>query len=367
MTKRNRFIDIAKGISIILVLFNHYEWSKDSLLNTHLYYWLITLAVPVFMLGTGYVSAASFERKGISLAEAKRKEQIIPKIKRYTIPFLWFYIAETILTYISVKAGFLQYISTLNFPYSGGYANKSMTLSGSITYFFAGGRGQHGTYYFPVIIQIVFLMPYIYNTVKKSKNGVWKCFAVTVLLDIMIALISNITDVNISAFYNRMISFRYIFALALGCYIYVYKADLGKIKWWIMFFLGIGYTCLVTYIPSYKPLVYSSWKYTSALSMLYIAPLFVFGMKHFGNIRCKPIEEIGKASYHILMVQILYYNFLAPLIWTAPKNIIPNAAIGFAISLVICIVGGYGYYRLYTFAAKRLKKQTNSTKRTQKR
>ncbi|MBE6681358.1 MAG: acyltransferase [Ruminococcaceae bacterium] len=353
MTQRNRFIDIAKGMAIILVLFNHYEWQENSLLNTHLYYWMITMAVPVFMLCTGYVTASSFDKKNISFDEARSKKQIIPKLVRYTMPFLWFYIAETILTAVAVKTGLLQHISTLDFPYNAGYADKKMTLLGSIIFFFAGGRGQHGTYYFPVIIQVVFLMPYIYNAVKKSKNGIWKCFAVTVGLDVLVALVGNIINVNVSAGYNRMIAFRYVFALAMGCYVYLYRENLGKIKWFVMFALGVGYTCLVTYVPSYKPFVYSSWQYTSAMSMLYISPLFVLGIRYLENIKFKPLEEIGKASYHILMVQILYYNFAAPFVWTAPKNIIPNDAVGFIVGLVICLGGGYGYYRLYGFLARK--------------
>ena len=357
MNERNHFIDLAKGLAIILVLFNHYEWQENSLLNTHLYYWLITMAVPVFMLCTGYVTAASFERKNISFDNARTKEHIIPKLVRYTMPFLWFYIAETIFAFISLKTGFLDYIGTLDFPYNAGYQNKKMTLLGSIVFFFAGGRGQHGTYYFPVIVQVVFLMPYIYNAVKKSKNGIWKCFAVTVGLDFLIAVTGRIINVNISPGYNRMIALRYIFALALGCFIYLYRDNLGKIKWPVMLVCGIVYTCLVTYIPSYRPFVYSSWKYTSALSMLYIAPLFVLGIKHLQNVRFKPLEEIGKASYHILMVQILYYNFLAPLVWTAPKSVIPNDYVGMAVSLVVCLAGGYGYYRLYNFVARKYKEK----------
>ena len=92
--------------------------------------------------------------------------------------------------------------------------------------------------------------------------------------------------------------------------------------------------------------------------MLYIAPIFVFGMRFFGNARVKLLEGIGKASYHILMVQILYFNFLAPLVWTAPKNVIPNDAVGFILSAGICLGGGYGYYRLYNyFMAKNKKKR----------
>ena len=356
MTERNRFIDIAKGMAIILVIFNHYEWQKSSIFQTHLYYWLITIAVPIFMLCTGYVTAVSFDSKNISLEEATKKSSILPKLKRYTMPFLWFYIAETLFTFISIKTGFLDYIGALDFPYNAGYRNMEMTLPGTLIFFIAGGRGQHGTYYYPVIMQVVFLIPFIYNTVKKSKYGIWKCFAVAVGLDIIFAIISTLSGVYVSGFYNRMIAVRYIFALSLGCHIYLYRKNLGKYKWYIMFILGVAYTILISY-TGYKPFVYKTWKYTSALNMFYIAPIFMLGTKYLKNIKFRPLEEIGKASYHILMVQILFFNFLAPLIWTAPKSIIPNDSVGFILSLVVCLGGGYGYYLLYNFSAKRIKKK----------
>ena len=314
------------------------------------------MAVPIFMLCTGYVTAMSYDKKHITFQEAKSKKQIVPKLVRYTMPFLWFYVAETILTFISVETGFLQYISRLDFPYNAGYADKRMTLLGTLVFFVAGGRGQHGTYYYPVIMQVVFLMPFVYNVVRKSANGLWKCFGVTVGLDVLVALVRHIAGVNVSAGYNRMIALRYVFALALGCYMYIYRENLGKIKWFVMFAVGVGYTFLVTYVPDYTPFVYTSWKYTSAFSMLYIAPVFVMGMKLFSKTQIRPIEELGKASYHIFMVQILYFNFFAPLVWTAPKSVIPNDYVGMAISLVVCLAGGYGYYLLYNFVSCKYKK-----------
>ena len=70
MGTRNRFIDTAKGVAIILVLFNHYEWQEGGFVGTHLYNWLVCMAVPIFMLCTGYVTAASFSRNGKDLRDA---------------------------------------------------------------------------------------------------------------------------------------------------------------------------------------------------------------------------------------------------------------------------------------------------------
>ena len=239
MTERNRFIDIAKGLAIILVLFNHYEWQKGSIFNTHLYYWIICMAVPVFMLCTGYVTAASFECRGVALKDAYSKKALFPKLVRYIMPVLWFYIAETVLVFVFNKTGYINYLATLDFPMGIGYKSE-MTLPFSIMYFFAGGRGLHGTYYFPIILQVAFMMPLIYAAVKRWKWGLWLCFGVNLVLE----YVKNPTGLIYGAY--RLMAFRYIFALALGCYLYIYREKLGKwYKWLIFFFVGAGYIYLI--------------------------------------------------------------------------------------------------------------------------
>ncbi len=352
MKQRNRFVDIAKGISIVLVLFNHYEWSKTSVFNTHLYYWLVCMAVPVFMLCTGYVTAASFESKSVSLKRAYSKKSLLPKLRRYIMPVVWFYLVETLLTFVFIKTGFMDYLGTLDFAFRDGYSNK-MTLVGTIVFFFAGGRGQHGTYYFPIIVQVAFMIPLIYSVVKRWRWGIIACFGVNLALEIL----KNAVNLSYGAY--RLLAFRYIFALALGCYLYVYREKLGsRYKWLLSFLLGAGYVYLINY-TDYHRVVFTYWHRTSMLAMLFITPVFLLGLEKLKNVRCKPLEELGKASYHILLTQIIYYNFFAPLVWTAPKSIVPNDYVGMLVSLAVCLGFGYGYYRLYNLAAEKMcKKKT---------
>lgn len=362
MGERNRFIDVAKGVAIILVLFNHYEWAEGSFVGTHLYNWLVCMAVPIFMLCTGYVTAASFKRNGTDLSNAYTKKALLPKLARYILPVLWFYIAETILTFIFIKTGFLDYLSTLDFAYADGYANAKMTPLGTIAFFFAGGRGQHGTYYFPIILQVAFMMPVIYRIVVRRKSGVVVCFVITLALEVLkipVCLLLSELGVGSGVQYGiyRLLAFRYIFVLALGCYMYLYHESLGKwYKWLLCFAVGAGYIYLIEY-TSYNRVIFTWWQNTSMIAVLYIAPVFLLGLKYLSKFSIKSLEELGKASYHILMVQILYFNFFAPLVWTAPKSVIPNDASGMAISLFVCLGGGYGYYRLYNFVAKKYKEK----------
>ena len=350
MMQRNRFIDIAKGFAIILVLFNHYFWQKGSIFNTHLYYWVICMAVPIFMLCTGYVTAQSFDSKKVTLKQSYTFEKLYPKYTRYIMPFLWFYIVEMLLTFIFQQTGYIKYLSVLNYDFAKMYEVRVSFLS-VLVFFFSGGRGLHGTYYFPIILQVALMIPVIYTVVKKYKYGLWMCFGVNLFLEIL----KNIVNLPYGAY--RLLAFRYIFALALGCYLYIYREKEEKWYKWLMFFaVGAAYTYVVNYI-SYNKLIFTYWFRTSMISMLYITPIFLLGIRYMKNVRIPFIENLGKASYHILMVQILYYNFLAPIVWYASANKIINDFWGMILSLVICLGGGYGYYMLYNFISRRYKER----------
>ena len=350
MTERNRFIDISKGIAIILVLFNHYVWDKTSVFNTHLYYWIISMAEPIFMLCTGYVTALSFDVKKVAVRESYLPEKLCPKLLRYIMPVFWFYVLETVLTFVFQRIGYVEYLSGLGVVFSDAYEEK-LTVFGIIKCFFEGGRGLHGTYYFPIILQVTFIIPFICMIVKKYEWGVYLCFIINLVFEIL----KN--PMGMTSGVYRIIALRYIFSISLGCYLYIYREKYGKwYKWIIFFLLGMLYTYVVSY-TSYERQIFTYRFRNNMISMLYITPPFLLGIKYLGKIRCAILETLGKASYHILMVQILYYNFLAPLLWKASDNKIISDFTGMCISLIICLGGGCGYYILYNFISKKYAKR----------
>ena len=80
--KRNTTLDSLKGISIILVLITHYPWS-DLQRKMFIFPYLISMAVPIFMIISGYVGALSFERHGInSIRKAYSFKELFRKIIR---------------------------------------------------------------------------------------------------------------------------------------------------------------------------------------------------------------------------------------------------------------------------------------------
>ena len=101
----NSTIDILKAVAILLVLITHYSWTGEQRQNP-VFPFLIDMAVPVFLIISGYVGALSFSNRQInSVSEAFTKKQILRKFIRYTIPFLILVIWEIIDPYIALPEG----------------------------------------------------------------------------------------------------------------------------------------------------------------------------------------------------------------------------------------------------------------------
>ena len=88
MREHNHTIDVIKGIAILLIIYTHYGWTADQR-KSLLFLFVVNMAIPVFMVITGYVYSLSMTRKGIKHAEqAYRLPFILKRMVRYTIPMI---------------------------------------------------------------------------------------------------------------------------------------------------------------------------------------------------------------------------------------------------------------------------------------
>lgn len=318
---RNHFLDVAKGMSIILVLVIHCGWT-DETRQKLLFPFLVTIAVPVFVMITGYVSAVFFEkndvdtlRRGYAWAPLRRK------ICRYTIPFFCMYAVE-----IGIEL----------------LRGSEFTFLRLLKGWLKGGIGKSGTYYYPVLIQLCILLPLIYYVVKKWKYGIVLCF----FADLAFEFLRNVTGMEGKLW--RLLALRYFFAAAMGCFLYLYSDRIAKWKWIVMWSVGFFYLFLMNY-TGYQPVFFVSWKNTSAISVFYIAPLLLLGLGKQDIIRVAFLERIGRASYYIFLVQIVYYNYLFPHVCLA----CPSRVLQFIINEVVCLAAGYAFYLLYNKIAEK--------------
>ena len=63
---RNSVIDIIKGICILFVIITHYQWTNEQRLMLLFPFW-IDMAVPLFMIFSGYLSALSFYKRNFNM------------------------------------------------------------------------------------------------------------------------------------------------------------------------------------------------------------------------------------------------------------------------------------------------------------
>lgn len=283
--KRIYLIDYLKAVCVIMVIITHYDWS-DKIHAVFLFG--INMAVPVFMLISGYNFASSGLRKANGeVMKMYQPEMVLPKVVRFTSPFLIIYTIEVILKVAQ------------------GSEYSALDIFGG---FLEGGYGP-GSYHYPLMLQLLIVFPVIFFFVKKM--GKWGV-VLAAYLNFAYEILIHTAEMELETY--RLLIFRYTFLLALGCYLFFNLHN--KIRPWVlgvMMCIGIGYLYAI-YYADYEPQLFTYWTRTSMMTAFYIFPLiylvFRYGMKlRIPGILGKTIEKLGQASYHIFLVQMVYYHF----------------------------------------------------------
>ena len=317
--ERNRFIDVLKGIFIIFVIILHFPF--DTLeRQKYMFPLCVALVVPFFMMISGYVSSCSFKKRGIeSVEEAYSPICIVEKIIRYTVPYTIAFIAEWIVFRV-----FGLY--TVGIRTYGIFAVAMDYLS--------GGKGQ-GSYYYPIMIQFIFIFPMIYFIIRKyNLKGLGYCFLANAAFEIL----KRAYGMNDTEY--RLLVFRYLFIIAAGCYIAI--GDIKKnrrmfVLCAICIMVGLTFVYLFSY-TLYSPKVITYWSDTSFLVCLYVIPILGWLIRKF-HWGFRPLEVVGKASFNIFLVQMIYYNF-ADYIY----DMIPNRGLQLGFNIINCVLVGVVFY-----------------------
>lgn len=319
--KRNNFLDVLKGICILLVILTHFDWVEAERLRYFFPYWM-NPAVPIFMIISGYVFTESFKRKEVStFAAAYNPKAVLDKVIRYTVPLILIYIIE-----VPLKI-FLR--------------GQELSVGDVITQFFLGGYGP-GSYYFQYMIQFVFLFPLIYFAIKKwDFGGLLLCGLADILYEIAKVPLEMDSGVY------RILVFRYIFAIALGCYFSQGKRKLPKWLGVLSFVTGAIFIYAVCY-GGYKPMFFFRWARTSMLAVLYIAPIAYLLIKKC-TWEWKPLVIMGKASYNIFFVQMVFFHVFGNMVGGIPGTPLPMLG-----TYAVCILVGILFYYIETPITKKV-------------
>jgi peptidoglycan/LPS O-acetylase OafA/YrhL len=319
--KRQPFLDVLKGCCILFVVITHFSWSKGERLRYLFPFW-IGMAVPVFLIISGYVYTLSYQRAGVqTLKEAYQGKQLKKKLWRYTKPFAWAFLMELVIYFVLGK-----HPRWLSHP---------LTV---ITTFFTGGKGP-GSYYYPLLLQLVFVFPLVYVVIKKyAEKGLLFCG----LANLAYEVLQRTTGMSKEMY--RLLLFRYLLLLAAGCYLAIYKQWRGKkVIPYLTCAAGVAFLWAFCYF-GYQPRIVTHWTKTSFVACLYIIPVALGLMRRFPQIGFPPLELLGEASYHIFLIQMIWYHFFSDQMGEA----LNNRPLHLLVNIAICVTGGLIFYYLET-------------------
>lgn len=280
---RNRSIDVIKGLCILMVIFTHSGWNEEERLKLLFPFW-IAMAVPVFMIISGFLYAKSYVKHNIcSIGKAYSPKNFFDKIIRYSFPFLIAFLVEKAL--IILMEGSFEAEGVWQTVYS----------------FFSGNFSGPGSYYYPVMLQFVFYFPILYFLVKKFD---FKGFLICGIINLLYEVLQRVGGMTEDCY--RLLVFRYTLVIAFGCYLAIGRKKVSKKFLFAGMFVGIAYILLFCY-AGFTPWITIYWTGTSFLACLYILPLA--SRIPMANMQGRILEVLGKASYHIFVVQMVYYHY----------------------------------------------------------
>lgn len=286
------------------------------------------MAVPIFMVISGYVYYLSFQKNNIEHIESAYEISfLLPKVIRYTIPFLMVEAVDFICTSILHRFGYFT-------DFNRNFAQFLISV-------FRGGNGP-GSYYFPIMIQFLFIYPFIYFSLKKyGTKGFVACFAVNALYEFY----QRIYFVDGELY--RLLVFRYTSVIAFGSLLA--SKHKKEIKIWdkvLAFVVGVAFLFVEAY-TSYSPKIIIYWTGTCFISTLYILPVCSFFFEKCRNVRIALLELVGKASFNIFLTQMVFFLYAGGIsgkLFASVRNQYVSIGLQNLFNILICLIIGILFY-----------------------
>jgi peptidoglycan/LPS O-acetylase OafA/YrhL len=321
-------IDILKAFAIIAVILLHalpLEFFIHIGSPYHLWH-----AVPLLILIAGFTSAYAYKRYGFTtLKQCYSPSLILKRYKRLLIPFLICWIVEIAILFSihQLSPDIVQVFLSLT----------------------RGGYGW-GAYFIPVILQSILIVPLLYLLARQDPTRmVVIALCISVLFDAVCILMGWNTDLT------SFLYLRFMFAGALG--VWLVTTDKYSTSWIVA---GAGISLLYLTVSTYTPLLSAFPDYTGyggvlqTPAFIWTAIIVITGIiylpKDEESRTVRYLSEIGKASWHIFLAQLLYYFLPAAYVYAYIVDPLSsgNMALQYILIVVcnlpICIGIGYVWY-----------------------
>lgn len=288
-------IDLIKGLAIISVILAH----SLPIYILIIVFWQFHIfqVVSIFFIAMAITSGISFNFKWFKKNNKyDLKSYFLNRFNRIIVPFMIIFIISLIWGILNKKFYFGDLILIGYLPVSG-----------------------PGNYFITLIFQFILIFPlifYFHNNLPK----------LTLIILFLIDLLFELVAPHISIFidepylYSACI-FRYFSAIGLGLYVSNDLIESKKLnvmkKKYIFILMGFPISVIYIFMVSFTqqpfPLFFDLWNSQNIIAVFYPLMLIIVMFNLFPekakNIIYKLLSMIGKASYHIYLVQILFFGF----------------------------------------------------------
>ena len=162
-------------------------------------------------------------------------------------------------------------------------------------------------------------------------------FAIHTFIDV----IFNIFQLSDSLY--RMLIFRYFVFIAMGIVVYLYSQQLNHSICRILIItlatLSLVYIYQCSY-GGYQPMIFAKWTSTSLPTVFWAMALVMLGMRFLAinksNIITMIIRNIGKASWHIFLVQMIWFMIILQI----------GLSVNVIVNIIGCVAVGLTFWKL---------------------
>jgi peptidoglycan/LPS O-acetylase OafA/YrhL len=280
-------IDIIKGFAILGVLFTHA--SIAPLPSKPLMYFHSDQAVPVFILLMGMNLAMSMRRR----AETGAASHYGRRLRRLAVPFAIVFVASSAIAV-------WRWMSVGVRPNFG-----PSTLLGYLPF------GGAGNYFIFIIAAFTIAGPALWAAYRRwPRASVATMLAADLAFELAYGALAPSVP-HFSAYGGNPV--RLLAAFAIGLWLADGWELHARRNRWLLAFAAASLTyMLATQFGHPLPLFPGSWQPQNVLGFGYTAMLVMLGMRWLPAVESGAwavLGELGRASYHIYLVQLLYFGF----------------------------------------------------------
>ena len=328
-------LDAIKAFAILAVILTHVGDIPDGVKRICLWPYTVIPAVPIFMICSIFAYCLAEDKKQGTILSWFSTKTFCKRIGYILIPFLVAIFATVAGICIIADASWLPPSSVFQ-----------MVMQ--------GGKGP-GAYYTLLVMQLLMVFPFLRHAYNKNQMA-----TVVTLVLVHVAYEFLCKTYKLDTDLYQVLIFRFFTHFALGFLLYSYYEQLkGTALPAVCILIGAIYLHY-TYWGDYRQVFVYKYVSVSLIPALYsfgilcylfrLEPLLQRIQKSLiGQALLRPVLQTGKASYHIMLAQMVYFYFARRTGWEAQLGSWPIALL---VDVAICLIVGRIFYAIEAFIRK---------------